>query len=426
MEEIGTLLLNGSHIIKPILRALSARELHCVSRVCQTWQKYVTVVLKERRRVLTMTATQLNQENALEAVVDNPETKRFLQDVDMDCGLTIMFLKIPRPWPRPHKAGDPPLSPQKDGIMDIESMRSCLTPSSALIGAVCTSGIIGTSVDGSCHEQKEHQEPDVDCLSAFLIPKSLPEGTQMSHFSLSLTQAKKLAKSEPNKATFVQAFQWPEDQAIKCIILMAGECVSTTVNRELASAIRTVYGGEVAFAGGITDQVLSYDCLIAEKDRRSDDENDEYDENEEYDDDDDVDYDIDLSLMELAFVGLVFGGENVRAASLVIGKDDRTKESIGERLMELKAKVEAWGECRQKFGFAFAHCLRDRALYDADEITLELFKELMPDIPLNGMFSFGEFGWDFPLPLAQPAKKYKPWIDDALSYTITFAIVGFV
>uniref|UniRef100_A0A914WLJ3 FIST C-domain domain-containing protein n=1 Tax=Plectus sambesii TaxID=2011161 RepID=A0A914WLJ3_9BILA len=388
MEEVGALLQSGPELIKRILRALSARELHRVSRVCRTWQKYAALVLKERRFALTMTATKQNQDNSHEAIVDNPETKQFLRDLDMDCGLAIMFLAIAHPSSYPPAfVATLSSSVQIDGGMDSRAMRSYFSPSSALIGAVCSSGIIGTSVDGSCHEQ---QEPAVDCLSAFLMPKALPEGAQMSHFSLSLTQARQLVKSEFNREAFAQAFNWPVDQATKCIILVAAEFVSPQVDRKLLSAIRVLHDGEVALAGGIADQVFSSACV------------------------------------KPAYVGLVFGGENVRAASLVIGQDDRTKESVKTRLTELKTKVEAWGECRQKFGFMFACCGRGRTLFDADDIETGVFKELMPDIPLNGMFSLGEFGWEFPLPLAQSAKKSKRSNDDILSYTTTFAVVGFV
>uniref|UniRef100_A0A914WIZ5 F-box domain-containing protein n=1 Tax=Plectus sambesii TaxID=2011161 RepID=A0A914WIZ5_9BILA len=415
MEEVAVLLQSAPQIIKRILRAMSARELHRVSRVCRTWQKYAVLVLKERRHVLTMTATGLNQDNSHAAIVDNSETKQFLQDLDLDCGLAVMFQGIPHP---PDTWSSSFATHTSSAHMDYKAMRSYFTPSSSLIGAVCSEGIIGTSSDGSYHEQKE---PAVDCLSAFLMPKSLPEGAQMSHFSVSLNQAKELAKSELDRATLAQEFQWPEDEAVKCIIMVAAEIVLSqmpiNVDRKLFGAIRVLYDGQVALAGGVADQVFSSAYSTVEKDPRSADEyvDDNYDDDE-----------ADFSIVKPAFVGLLFGGENVRAASLVIGQDDQTKESVRERLAELKEKVEAWGECRQKFGFMFASCGRDRPIVDVDESEAEIFKELMPDIPLTGFFSSAEFGWDFPLPLAQQGENVKLSVNTLLYGTTTFAVVGFV
>jgi hypothetical protein len=129
-----------------------------------------------------------------------------------------------------------------------------------------------------------------------------------------------------------------------------------------------------------------------------------------------------------AIVGLLFGGENIRAASLVIGQRDNTKDDVRKRLMELKATVATWGECKQKLGFMFACCGRGEGLHGATDVETGIFKELMPDVLLNGMFSLGEFGWDFltPSPVEQPAKKKPKQNDIILGYTTTIAVVGFV
>uniref|UniRef100_A0A914W8F6 F-box domain-containing protein n=2 Tax=Plectus sambesii TaxID=2011161 RepID=A0A914W8F6_9BILA len=407
MEEVGTLLQNGPHLIKRILRVFSAREIHRVSGVCRTWQKYAGLVLKERRRVLTMIVPRYYNHYgppAPPANVDNPEMKRFLRDLDMDCGVAFMFegmTHVPS-LDRPASIAIPPWTPSRR--VNVEEIISCLTPSSVVIGALSYEGLISTLAS-----YPEHRHIANDCLSAFLVPKSLPEGTHMSHFSLSLTQAEKVVKRKLNKATFAQVFQWPEDQPAKCIIMITTDFVPTQVVRKLLRAIRVLHDGEVALAGGLGEVFSS--AFSPENYRPS-----------AYEIDDDTD---ESSTMPV-FGGLVFGGENVRAASLVIGEDDRTKESVRERLMELKAKVEAWGECRQKFGFVFASCIRGWELFHAYDVEIAVFKELMPDIPLNGMCTEGEYGWDFPLPLAQPAKKSRRSNDAVLIRTNSFAIVGFV
>uniref|UniRef100_A0A914ULE3 F-box domain-containing protein n=1 Tax=Plectus sambesii TaxID=2011161 RepID=A0A914ULE3_9BILA len=412
IEEDGTLLQNGPQIIKRILRVLSAREIHRVSGVCRTWQKYAALVLKERRRVLTIiTSKQNRRRTEREVIVDNPETKRFLRDLDMDCGLAIMFREFERR--SLDTSPDTSSGAEVEDRMDFEAMDSHLSPSSTVIGALCSTRIFGTSADWSGREQQFPYQG----LSALLVPKSLPEGTQISHFSLSLTQAKKMVKSELNRATFAWAYQWPKDQVTKCIIVMAAKFVETQMHQELLSAIRSLQDGDVALAGGVTNEVYSSEFSIDETELyRASEYDDDYDEeSEEY-----------FSIMHPAYVGIAFGGENVRAASLVIGEDDRTKESVGKRLTELKAKVEAWGECRQKFGFMFASCSRGRPLIDADNAAAVVFKELMPDIPLTGFFSNGEFGWDFPLPLAQSTKKPKLSDNFVVDCAVTIAIVGFV
>uniref|UniRef100_A0A914WYZ5 F-box domain-containing protein n=1 Tax=Plectus sambesii TaxID=2011161 RepID=A0A914WYZ5_9BILA len=384
-EELGAMLQRGPHIIECILRTLSARELHRVSRVCRAWQKYAALLLKERRRrIVMMAVTKQKQRTSHAVIVDNPDTKRFLRDLDMECRLAIMFLTGPRPS---YAYSSPVATPSLSANMNFKTMHSYLTSSSTLFGAVCSSGIIGTSSDGSYHEQ---QQSAVDCMDAILVPKLLPEGTRMSQFSLSLTRAKELAKSELDRATLAQTLQWPKDQVIKCVILVSSQFVPSQVDRKLLSAIRGLHDGQVALAGGVADEVYSSACV------------------------------------KPALVGLVFGGENVRATSLVIGQDDRTKESVRERLAELKANVEAWGKCRQKFGFMFAWCGRGCTLFEADNVVAGAFKELMPNIPLTGMFSLGEYGWDFPLPLAQSAEKPKSSDVTLLRGTTSFAVVGFV
>uniref|UniRef100_A0A914UKZ9 F-box domain-containing protein n=1 Tax=Plectus sambesii TaxID=2011161 RepID=A0A914UKZ9_9BILA len=415
MEEVGALLQSAPHLIKRILRALSARELHRVSRVCRTWQKYAALVLKERRRVLAMIVPRYYNHYgppAPPANVDNPEMKRFLRDLDMDCGVAIMFdgmTHVPS-LDRPASVAIPPWTPSRR--INVTEILSCLTPSSVVIGARSYEGLISTLAS-----YPEYRHIANDCVIAFLVPKSLPEGVQVSHFSLSLTRAKEVVKRKLNRGSFAEVFNWPKDQPAKCIILMTADFVPTQVNRQLLSAIRALHDGQVALAGGL-GEVFSSAFSSAEKDHCSADE---------YDGDDDGDDEAGFSIIKPAFVGLLFGGENVRAASLVIGQDDQTKESVRERLMELKAKVEAWGECRQKFGFVFTSCIRGWELFRADDVEIAVFKELMPDIPLNGMCTEGEYGWDFPLPLApQPAKKSKRSNDAVLISTNTFGIVGFV
>lgn len=68
--------------------------------------------------------------------------------------------------------------------------------------------VAGTSANGSCHE---HQNPRNDCLSAYLLPKYSREGAHVTHFSMSLAQAKQLVKTELNKTTLEEAFNWPGD-----------------------------------------------------------------------------------------------------------------------------------------------------------------------------------------------------------------------
>src|SRR5262249_3730554 len=134
---------------------------------------------------------------------------------------------------------------------------------------------------------------------------------------------------------------------------------------------------------------------------------------------------------ESTYVGVVFGGENVRAASSIIGWPGMTDEDARKRLTELKATVDVWGECKQKLAFMFASAISscaDPKEFGAGHLQTDIFKELMPDVPLNGMFSEKwTYGWNFPAASFERSAT-EPDSENVIQFgNFTYiAIVGFV
>lgn len=117
----------------------------------------------------------------------------------------------------------------------------------------------------------------------------------------------------------------------------------------------------------------------------------------------------------------------MRAASLVLywDLDERDEEYVTKRMMELKATVDSWGECQQKLGFMFSCYCRENEGPTSFEV--ELFRQLMPDIPLNGMFCMRHFGWDFLLSNEEQS-RVKLMRDTGVRIPLAnnIAVIGFV
>ena len=139
-----------------------------------------------------------------------------------------------------------------------------------------------------------------------------------------------------------------------------------------------------------------------------------------------------------ATVGLVFAGDGVEAASVILTTDLRTEKAITEKLSELKrAKLDEKNSC----AFMFACCGRGQNFYKGKKnLESSVFQKLFPQTPLIGLFGGGEIGVDFiPNLIEQDSMKdpgatdrkkraeSEPWNSSELlhAYTTVFVFLSF-
>ena len=127
----------------------------------------------------------------------------------------------------------------------------------------------------------------------------------------------------------------------------------------------------------------------------------EYDHWEQYNQDSDNDADIltgDRSSSYKRSVGLIFAGDGIEAASVILPMSVRNESKVLKELQRLK-------ECKNlgnlddpnsnSFAFMFACCGRGKYFYkDKTNVESKCFRMLFPHTPLIGIFGEGEFGWN--------------------------------
>ncbi|XP_794413.2 F-box only protein 22 [Strongylocentrotus purpuratus] len=90
-------------------------------------------------------------------------------------------------------------------------------------------------------------------------------------------------------------------------------------------------------------------------------------------------------------IGVTFSGPNVKAISVILNEQVRTRSEAKTAIARLK---EANLPVRPKFslGFMFACAGRGQHFYEEDNVESEEFHKLFPDTPLFGFFGGGEIG----------------------------------
>lgn len=116
------------------------------------------------------------------------------------------------------------------------------------------------------------------------------------------------------------------------------------------------------------------------------------------------------------FAGLIFCGDNVNCASLVI-KTNSTKE-VKNLLINFKnnLKFDYKKENSELIAFLFACTGRSFNVYDDLNQESDLIKEEFPNLKLYGLFGLGEIGWNKPNNATPQAKERG---EDALIHYFT-------
>lgn len=119
------------------------------------------------------------------------------------------------------------------------------------------------------------------------------------------------------------------------------------------------------------------------------------------------------------FSALMFCGENVNCASLIIKETD--EEAIRKHLTNFKSNLH-FDHNRpnsQLIGFMFACAGRGFNIFDKLNLESDLIKEQFPQLRLYGIFGLGEIGSDFYGP-NRPSKIKK---DTVLHYYTTVLVL---
>ena len=98
-------------------------------------------------------------------------------------------------------------------------------------------------------------------------------------------------------------------------------------------------------------------------------------------------------------VGLIFAGDGVEAASVILPRNIKNASKVTKELLKLK-------ECKNlgdlgspnsnSCAFMFACCGRGKHFHnDKSNVESKCFKDIFPNTPLIGIFGEGEFGWNY-------------------------------
>lgn len=107
-------------------------------------------------------------------------------------------------------------------------------------------------------------------------------------------------------------------------------------------------------------------------------------------------------------VGLVFAGDGIEAASVILPPNVRNPNKVTKQLLKLKASKNL-GDLdnpdSRSFAFMFACCGRGKQFHnDKGDVESKCFKTLFPNTPLMGIFGEGEFGWNY-MPDVKPKRS---------------------
>ena len=97
-------------------------------------------------------------------------------------------------------------------------------------------------------------------------------------------------------------------------------------------------------------------------------------------------------------VGLIFAGEGIQAASVILPPNIKNESRVMKELQKLKdcEGFDLDHPNSNSFAFMFACCGRGKHFHnDKSNVESKCFKALFPNTPLIGIFGEGEFGWNY-------------------------------
>lgn len=128
-------------------------------------------------------------------------------------------------------------------------------------------------------------------------------------------------------------------------------------------------------------------------------------------------------------VGLIFAGNGVKAASILLTRQIKTRGKVEEELKKFK---QVGFEEQKSCAFMFACCGRGKNFYKGSaNVESEVFRQLFPQTPLMGIFGNGEIGLTF-LPTDEvkdtfsdpgASKRFKQKLLDANEFSHSFTTV---
>ncbi|XP_033121821.1 F-box only protein 22-like [Anneissia japonica] len=370
-KEVTYVMTELHEFLKQVFERLPARSLLRCSRVCKRWKSVATLILKARE---SFTWAQYNSH------IWSREDERELP-VPYILGYFGLDLNIclQEAWSVPtacllltefKRTSDfHGTSLEEASGVDVDSYVSSLLPSSCQVVAVTVPGTVCTTRDLTNCAESEGEGGAV----AILFPEM--NGARITRFSIRNNLGGNIWEQS--------GIERHED--VKCILTFTPK---TSTARKLAGEkLQEAFfkdGQTPVIAGAIVDHVLRYVVVNGGK-----------------------------STTEC----IVFSGERISAASVLLDQDAYTEELVHKELMRLKS---AGLSEKNSIGLMFACIGRGCDFYSAWDVESKVFRTLFPKTPLFGLFGNGEIGCT-----NLPQSKWKNLPEMAHGYTTIMCLISF-
>ncbi len=94
--------------------------------------------------------------------------------------------------------------------------------------------------------------------------------------------------------------------------------------------------------------------------------------------------------------GFALMGSRIHAASLILPDNIRSKDSVMREMTELRRFYTSLPSPNNRaFALFFTCCGRGKSHYGEANVETAAFRDLFPKVPVSGIFSLGEFGWNY-------------------------------
>lgn len=261
----------------------------------------------------------------------------------------------------------------------LKCLNEVLPPSSGIFG-VGSSGVIGTDGEGKVKEQ-EGEDAAFSCLCLPAIPD---------------VSVRQFILTQQNFKKWKQQYPWVmQDNDIKCLLLFPdGAQPFHDLNNAAKEICKTIWNrrsGDVVIGGGIAEYVFGDGQLNPEEIE---------------------------SESNILVVGI--SGKNVKAASIILGSEVTTAETVQQHLRKLK---QVGLNEETSFAFQFACLGRGWGWYGEHNVEADAFRKVFPKTPLVGFFGNGEIGHDA-LEVGNFTEKPFPNIDHAYTTVFCFISIG--
>ncbi|KHN87513.1 hypothetical protein Tcan_03215 [Toxocara canis] len=389
-----------------MFRWMNARELLKAKLVCKSWQKTIELVLSRRCKVSTFfqeTSLTESDRSCSDAYPGNR-----LKELSVVPSLVFMLHCT--------KVRDYPLSWYTSVKRPISDS---VPPNCRLIGGIADDGLYGWNEEVDVQQPMFTPGHTNDAVAGFIFSDGLLSRCDVHVQSIAVTNAVEramfaMSDAERNIDSFCKLFNWPREEEIKCVILLASEPSWRQHERQMCDWLLNLQmdGPQVALCGGVlsfvrAEQVIKKDDIIRITRRRFWTE-DRY--------------------PMAHMVGLVFGGRGVRASSFVISSSTQKEEDIKSELNRWKRSViDTWPCTSNCIAFLFSCCGRQSEVNEA-----RLFTSVFPNIPICGLKTYGEYGSNVPSELLKVAcenrsrKRVHSGSEEVLlSFSNVYAIVSF-